>query len=45
MAPVVVLSSASAADDAIKQIASRTELHQIHTLTLSDQQFLEGDST
>lgn len=27
-----------------KQIAARTELHQIQTLTLSDQQFLKGDA-
>jgi dienelactone hydrolase len=26
-----------------KEIAARTELHQIQTLTLSDQQFLKGD--
>jgi dienelactone hydrolase len=28
----------------LKQIASRTELHQISTLTLSDQQFLTGNA-
>ena len=27
-----------------KEIAARTELHQIETLTLSDQQFLKGDA-
>jgi hypothetical protein len=45
MALVVVLPSAWAADDAVKQIAPRTELYQIQTLTLSDRQFLKGDST
>jgi dienelactone hydrolase len=29
---------------ASKQIAARTELHQIQTLTVSDEQFLKGDS-
>ncbi len=33
-----------AAEVASKQIAARTELYQIQTLTLSDQQFLTGDS-
>jgi len=33
-----------AADTLSKQIAARTELYQIQTLTLSDQQFLKGDT-
>jgi dienelactone hydrolase len=44
-APMLVLTSAWASDDSIKQIAPRTELYQIQTLTISDQQFLKGDST
>src|ERR1051326_482890 len=28
----------------VRDIAARTELHAIHTLTLSDKQFLAGDS-
>lgn len=32
-----------AAEVLSKQIAARTELHQIQTLTLSDRQFLKGD--
>jgi dienelactone hydrolase len=32
------------AQDATKQLAARTELHPIPTLTLSDEQFLKGDS-
>src|SRR5437667_6005638 len=39
---VLVLQSAGAADTPSKQIAARTELYQIQTLTLSDQQFLKG---
>ncbi len=35
--------SVIAQDSATKQIASRTELHSIPTLTLSDEQFLKGD--
>jgi dienelactone hydrolase len=34
----------AAQEPASKQIAVRTELHPIQTLTLSDQQFLKGDS-
>src|SRR5260370_31030124 len=41
---VLVLQSAGAADTPSKQIAARTELYQIQTLTLSDQQFLKGDT-
>jgi dienelactone hydrolase len=41
--PLVVLPSALAFDVAPKEIAARTELYQIQTLTLSDQQFLKGD--
>jgi len=32
-----------AADGPSKQLAVRTELHQVQTLTLSDQQFLKGE--
>src|SRR5437899_11430643 len=42
-APLIVLH-AWAGEIPSKQIAVRTELHQIHTLTLSDQQFLNGDT-
>jgi dienelactone hydrolase len=42
-ASVVALPSAWAVEIPSKQIAARTELHQIQTLTLSDQQFLQGD--
>jgi dienelactone hydrolase len=35
---------ATAQDSVTKQIAARIELHPIQTLTLSDQQFLTGDS-
>lgn len=39
------LSLPAGADTAgLKQIAARTELHPIQSLTLSDQQFLKGDS-
>src|SRR5260370_13193295 len=41
---VLVLQSAGAADTPSKQIAARTELYQIQTLTLSDQQFLKRDT-
>jgi dienelactone hydrolase len=40
----VALPTAWAAESASKQIAARTELYQIQTLTLSDQQFLSGDA-
>ena len=39
------LPSAWAQDVPSKQIAARTELHQIQLLTLSDQEFLKGDAT
>ncbi len=48
--PAVTLATALAAKSATgqefstKQIASRTELYQIPTLTLSDQQFLTGNA-
>src|ERR1051325_11899570 len=32
-----------AAEDLTKQIAARTELHSISSLTISDEQFLKGD--
>ncbi len=41
---ISALPSARAAEVATKQLAARTELRQIQTLTLSDQQFLTGDS-
>src|SRR5450631_615819 len=37
-------ASACAAEIPSKQIAARTELHELQTLTLSDQQFLKGDT-
>ena len=43
VAPLIILPSAWALEVASKQIAVRTELYQIQTLTLSDQQFLKGD--
>jgi len=36
-------SSLSAAEASSNDLAARTELHAIHTLTLSDRQFLSGD--
>lgn len=41
---LIVLPSAWAAEVPSKQIAARTELHQIQTMTLSDQQFLKGEA-
>ncbi len=41
---LIASPSARASENASKQLAVRTELHQIQTLTLSDQQFLEGDA-
>jgi dienelactone hydrolase len=41
--PLLVLPSALAFEVAPKEIAARTELYQVQTLTLSDQQFLKGD--
>jgi len=40
---VVAASSLACAESAPKDIAARTELHAIQTLTLSDSQFLKGD--
>jgi dienelactone hydrolase len=37
--------SCGSTEVAPKQIAARTELHAIQTMTLSDQQFLKGEST
>ena len=34
-----------AAETPAKEVAARTELHQIQTLTLTDQQFLKGDAS
>ena len=42
---LIVLHSAPPAQTPPKQIAARTELYQIHTLELSDQQFLKGDTS
>jgi dienelactone hydrolase len=39
----VVPMSVIAQDSATKQMAARTELHSIQSLTLSDEQFLKGD--
>jgi dienelactone hydrolase len=39
----VVPMSVNAQDSATKQMAARTELHSIQSLTLSDEQFLKGD--
>jgi dienelactone hydrolase len=41
--PFVVLPPALAFEVAPKEVAARTELYQVQTLTLSDQQFLKGD--
>ena len=41
---VVAASSLACAELAPKDIAARTELHAIQTLTLSDTQFLKGDA-
>jgi hypothetical protein len=38
------LAAPLAAEPAAQDIAARTELHAIHTLTLSDKQFLTGDA-
>lgn len=43
VAPLMILQ-AWAAEIPSKQIAARTELHQIQTLTLTDEQFLKGDT-
>jgi dienelactone hydrolase len=40
----IVSMSVAAQDHATKQIAARTELHPISSLTISDEQFLKGDS-
>lgn len=39
-----LVTSAHAQDPLAKQMAARTELHPIPSLTLSDEQFLKGDS-
>jgi len=44
MGSCALAASAWAVDGASKQLAARTELHQIQTLTLTDQQFLTGNS-
>src|SRR5215213_11529915 len=43
-AALVTSIAAQAQDDLKKQIAARTELHAIPSLTLTDQQFLAGDA-
>lgn len=40
---LIVWTSVAAQDMGNKQIAARTELHPIQSLTLSDEQFLKGD--
>jgi dienelactone hydrolase len=42
---LVALPYARAEEAPSRQIAARTELHDIHTLTLTDQQFLTGDTS
>jgi len=37
------IASLSAAEGSADDLAARTELHAVHTLTLSDGQFLSGD--
>src|SRR5207237_1393610 len=39
----LTLAVPAAAETQVKDIAARSELHSIHTLTLSDKQFLTGD--
>ena len=39
----LALAAPAAAETQVKDIAARSELHSIHTLTLSDKQFLTGD--
>jgi dienelactone hydrolase len=41
---LIALPATWAAEVASKQIAARTELHQIQTMTLSDQQFLKAEA-
>ena len=40
----LALAAPAAAQGPVKDIAARSELHSIHTLTLSDKQFLTGDA-
>src|SRR5450631_3307571 len=42
--PLIALPFTWAAEVPSKQIAARTELHQVQTMTLSDQQFLKGEA-
>jgi dienelactone hydrolase len=44
-AALILPTAAAAQDSASKQLAARTEVHAIPTLTLSDQQFLTGDAS
>ena len=41
---MTLVTSAYAQDQLAKLMAARTELHPIPSLTLSDEQFLKGDS-
>lgn len=45
MFALFVVSAPAFAQDATKQLAARVELHPIPSLTLSDEQFLKGDTT
>src|SRR5882724_4943986 len=40
----LAIAAPAAAESPAKDIAARSELHSIHTLTLSDKQFLTGDT-
>ena len=40
----LILSSLALAEPSTNDFAARNELHSIHTLTLSDAQFLKGDA-
>jgi hypothetical protein len=44
-ATIIALPELKAQKSETRQLASRTELHPIQTLTLSDQQFLNGEVT
>src|SRR5262245_40980035 len=41
----LVWAQSAAADPSVKDLAARTELHPIETLTLSTRQFLTGDKS
>jgi hypothetical protein len=44
LAAIALAMPANAQDSIAKQLAARIELHSIPSLTLSDEQFLKGDS-